>query len=177
MFIGWRLFVLSILFFVPFFAWSITRIVKSNHFDDNCTYHVQEALTNSSTIEPKNLSYSDKQISLAIDYIEINHLNAGWTTISGRTSSEDLALFHENLIKKRDYIHKLQELDSQQLTGFQDYVNFRGLKPTSFEAPEGISIYPNNTLYLVWMYISILSAILGIIGMIVFINQRSSIGS
>lgn len=175
MFIGWRLFFVSVMLFVPFFSWAITRIVKSNQFDDNFTYHVQEALDHSATIEIKSLTYSEKQMELALAYLESNKLTSGWTTISGRTKSEDLSVFHDDIKKKYDYILDLKNSNTDKLQTFKDYVSFRQLKRSEVVVPDGISIYPHNTFYLIWFYAALLSAILGIVGMVVFINGRSVI--
>lgn len=177
LFIGWRLFLFSIILIVPFFGWAITRIVKDQRFDDNCTYHIQQGLSSN------DLTYSSSEIELAIAYLETNHLTSGYTTIAGKDQSEDLALFNSTLRKKYIYINFLKEKTPEEIKKYEEFYELRNfstpgrqsLPAVSVYVPSGISVYPYNTSYMIWMFISIIFAALGIIGIITFIDERSHV--
>lgn len=172
LFIGWRLFLVSLLLSVPFFSWSITRIVKSNHFDDNCNYHISEALKADGSISSKSLDYSANEMRVALSYIESNNLTTGYTTISDRQQDEDLGLYYSGLKTKLAYIDGLKSKTPEELERYRLYVDMRNMKPKELNYPAGISVFPHNTAYMIWMFIGIALLVVSIIGVVVFVDQR-----
>lgn len=170
--LGWKILLFSILFMLPFFGWWITRIVESVKFDNNCTYHINQALGSSrSTDEPK---YAANEIDIAINYIDTHNLAYGVTSIVDKSSSEDLSIWHTSLTKKQTYLHELAEESPESITKYKDYVVARNLYSSGgLSIPDGISVYPHNTLFCVWGWISGLLSIIGVIGIITFINEKS----
>ena len=176
-FIGWRLFAISLLLAVPFFSWAITRIVRSNNFDDNCTYHITQALGNYSITTPpeKGFAYSEQEIDTAITYLEKNNLTNGYTTITDRQSFEDLSAYYSSLKERSEYLHSLKNMRSEEVAAFQKYTTMKNLQSKEVDCPNGISVFPHNTLYMIWMLLSMLCLIGSIIGVITFIDERTSI--
>lgn len=168
-FTGWKLFCVSIALVVPFFAFAITRIVKSTQFDDNCTYHIDQALQSD---DPK---YSVAQADQAIQYMKDHKLTSGYTTIAGKSADEDVGLWYQAIMEKDNYLHTLQEASPDDLKKFQEYAAKRNLAAESTRVPGGISVFPHNVAFFVWELISLALAVAGVIGIIVFINEKSSV--
>jgi hypothetical protein len=175
LFIGWRLFIVSIILAVPFFSWSITRIVKEKHFDDNCSYHISEALSADGIHTFTDNDYAIKEIDTAITYLENNNLTSGYTTITDKVSREDLSIFYNDIKKRSEYFHDLKTKNIDDIEKYKMYATMRNLHTRELDVPSGISIFPHNTFYCVWAYLSIICLILAVIGIITLIDQRSSI--
>ncbi len=172
LFIGWRLFLVSLLLSVPFFSWSITRIVKSNHFDDNCNYHISEALKADGSISSKSLDYSANEMRVVLSYIESNNLTTGYTTISNRQQDEDLGLYYSGLKTKLAYIGGLKSKTPEELERYRLYYEGTHLfLLDSSTLSVSYSAY-QHTAYMIWMFIGIALLVVSIIGVVVFVDQR-----
>jgi hypothetical protein len=172
LFVGWRLFLFSLLLTAPFFTWAITRIAKAQRFDDNCVYHLGEAMKSTSSAD-----YSKSEMERAVKYIEDRNLTSGFTSIVGNQPDENLSLWYYDIRGKQAYIDHLHDLPSDvrkdQIADHAEYVNAFNMHRKDVDIPNGISIYPYNTLFFVWSMISIVMLLFGIIGVIIFIDQRS----
>lgn len=171
-FTGWKLFCVSFALVLPFFAFAITRIVRSTQFDDNCTYHFEQAL------QSEDVDYAITQADIGIQYIKDHNLTSGYTTIAGKSSNEDLQIWYKTMLDKDAYLHSLKDVPPDDIKKYKEYVSYRNLGGPGVglvRAPEGISVYPHNTSFFVWQLISMVLAILGVIGIIVFINEKASV--
>lgn len=168
LFVGWRLFAISVLLAMPFFGWAITRIVKNQEFDNNATYYIDGAS------KAKDIKSACEQINIANDYLVNNGLTSGYTSIISRTPDEDLFVFYQDIDKKMKYFCLTKDYtDESYIILYQKYVDMREMKPHDISVPPGISIYPYNLLYLIWMFVSIVMAIISIIGIVTFIDEKS----
>lgn len=165
LFVGWRLFAVSILLAMPFFGWAITRIVKNNRFDNNVTYYIDEA------DKSNDITYSCEKASIANDYLKNNNLTSGYTSIVSRERDEDLYIFYDSIDKKTNYFCLSRNKDYIKL--YQEYADMRNMKPHDVSVPQGISIYPYNLFYLIWMLVSTTMMIISIIGVVTFIDEKS----
>lgn len=175
LFVGWRLFLVSLLLAIPFFGWSITRIVKSQQFDNNCSFYITDAsriVVNS--VPGHGVEQARTETNMALEYLETHNLTSGYTSISDRASDEDLSLFYRDTKRESDSIQKLID-NPDDLKKLQEQISAHNLVPREISVPGGISIYPHNTLYMIWMFISILLVGLSVIGIITFINERSAV--
>lgn len=167
LFVGWKLLLVSILLSAPFFSWAITRIIKKEIFDNNFTYHINQSMSGT---DP---SKSYEEFVSALLYLQSHNLTSGYTTIVIRSPSEDISIFYDGIFKKFQYSQKLASLPPEEIKQYQEYVVNKNLATTQIKEPEGISIYPYNGIYFVWMLISILLLVLSIIGIFTFMDERN----
>jgi len=106
--------------------------------------------------------------------LKIHNLTNGYTTIAGKSANEDLGLWYKKILEKDEYIHTLNDLSAEDLKKYKEYVSYREMKSMPVFVPEGISVYPHNVLFFIWELISIVLAVLGIAGIIVFVNEKAS---
>jgi hypothetical protein len=180
---GWKLFSISFALTVPFFAFVITRMVKESRFDDACSYHLEQATSLSFDddrrygttyhIEVDKLNDSIQHIDIALKYAQDHNLTTGFTTISGRNPSEDLSVWYKAISDKGAYLRYLRELPPGEIEKHNEFVRQMNLQSKEILSPGGISIYPYNTTYFIWLLISMALAVLGVVGIIVLITEKS----
>lgn len=128
-------------------------IVKSVHLKQNCTGYLERA-SNANTVE-----LAHAELSKAIDYLEINKITSGYTSVFYKTPDEDISFWYRNLKQSQ----KELELAKQSKTMLEKTNVLMKLRETlvdigkdgdSLTIPNGLSRYPNNTFYAVLLTIS-----------------------
>ena len=108
------------------------------------------------------------QLKVAVDYAERKGLTSGYTSVWWTTPDEDLGFWFQNLAAALDELERISP-DASQLERTNVLMKLRetildqnkdGSKVT---VPMGISIFPDNTFYWAWGFLSFIvaSAVLG----------------
>lgn len=173
LFLGWRLFLISVMLTFPLLTFSIVRAVKAQRFMDDCMYHLDKAQSEING-NKESVDKSIREMDIAINYIEKHNLTIGLTTISGNEADEDLAEWYSVIKARYSYLIFLKDETPENLHKYGDYVIMKNYSPRPAVSPPGISVFPHNTLYCIWFIASLVLALLGIIGIFIFISEKSS---
>lgn len=171
-FTGWKLFCISFALTLPLISICCVRSIKSSNFDNNCTYHVKQALKNPSYESSYDLKNSISEMDTAIQYLKDNKLTNGFTSIIDYTDNDDIGSYYNDLLDRDNYLHSLSDTSIEELDKYKKYVKQRNLEYETIHYPEGISVYPHNVLYCILTIIFTILAALGLIGIIVFIDEK-----
>lgn len=154
-----------ILFLISLVA-PVFSIVKSIQFDQECGGFLKQAADASS------VELAERQLNLAINYIEKNNLTSGYTSILYKTEDENIGFWYENLkvcqkelaetkgnstLENTNVLMKLRE----SLTDYSE-------KGTKLTIPEGIGRYPNNLWFMLANLVSFILFLYAIWPFIVF---------
>lgn len=132
-------------------------IVNHISFDRNCGGYLKRA-ADANTIE-----LAEKNLNVAVEYLERNEMTSGYTSVVYRTPDEDVGFWYQNL---KASLKELREVkpDATQLEKSNILMKLRetlldsGEKGVHITAPDGISRFPNNTAYTVWVLLSLILA-------------------
>lgn len=148
--------VLLILFSLTIFG---LRISKKVVFEQNVTGYLKRA-ADANTIE-----LAQEELTKALDYLEANELTSGYTSIFWETPDEDIDFWYRNLKASQ---HELQTLKSESalertnvLIKLRETLVDTG-ESTKVTVPDGLSVYPNNSLWAALMLLAIAAGFYGI---------------
>jgi hypothetical protein len=153
---------LGIVLLLPFIFWAIVCIYKSITFDINCGDRIKRA-ADANTIE-----LATKEMEAVVNYIEVEGMINGYTSIIYRTPNEDVTFWYNNLKSSLEELKKVNPEASQLeksnlLMKLRETLLDHGSDGVKVTAPSGISKYPSNTAYAVWLWIGIILLISGVI--------------
>lgn len=144
---------------ISFLIWSGVRIYKSEvTFYKHCDAYLKTA-ADANTIE-----LAKKQLSKAVEYCETNRLTSGYTSIFFDTPDEDIEFWYSNLKASLNELNSVPE-NATQLEKSNVLMKLRETlldttsDGTEVTCPDGISIYPNNTAYMIWCLLSLTIAV------------------
>lgn len=150
-----------------FLTWAAAVIVLRIQFDQNCSGHILNAC-NATTVE---LALSE--LRTALDYLEEKELTTGYTSILYKTEKDNVGFFYNNVKSCYEYVETLKE---QNIEPFNQTLQLQSIKDKLVEElgekngraefirePQGITRYPHNLAYCIWLNSSILLLIIGII--------------
>lgn len=150
---------------IAFLALFTFRVVKEINFDRNCTGYLKRSA------DANNAVMAKKQLDVAVSYLQENHLTNGYTSIIYRTPDEDISFFYDNLIvcqkelgRLLDKTDRTQLEESNMLMKLRETLLDDGEHGTTVTVPDGISVYPNNALLSLPMFISLIGAVFAYIG-------------
>lgn len=137
-------------------------IVKIIQYNQNCGGYLKRA-SNANTIE-----LAAGELSLAIKYMEDNNLTSGYTSVLWKTPNEDIGFWYNNV---KTSLAELQALSdtasplekSNMLIKLRETLTDAGKDGSYVTDPNGISRYPNNVLWGILMWFSVLGIIAGFI--------------
>lgn len=148
---------------VLFLLWVIARIVLMVQFDRNCGGYLKRAA------DANTIQLAKTQLRIAIDYLEVNNINSGYTSIIYRTPDEDIKFWHNNIV---DSLKELEEI-SEDASPLEKSNVLMKLRETLMDhadngseeitVPAGISVYPYNTLMCLWGSLSAIFLAIGVI--------------
>ena len=130
------------------------RIAEKVEFKQNVTGYLKRA-ADANTIE-----LAEAELTKVIDYLEANNLTSGYTSILWKTPDEDIDYWYRNL--KASQI-ELQTLESESaLEKTNVLIKLRETlvdvgESTKVTVPDDLSVYPNNKLWAVLMFIAIVA--------------------
>lgn len=139
--------------------WLTTRVVIAIHFEQNLSGHLKRA-ADANTIE-----IAIQEMEMIIGYLDNNELTNGYTSVLYRTPDEDIGFWYQNLSASLKELKEVKP-DASQLEKSNILMKLRetlldsGKEGQSTTEPCGISIYPNNGLFLFWAWISLVATII-----------------
>lgn len=140
-------------------SWASVRIPKEVQVSIEITHRLKRAA------DANSIALATQELTAALKGIESRGLTAGYTSILWRTPDEDLGFWYENLrgaladlkstpetvaaLERSNVLMKLREtlLDGTMVT-----------------RPDGVSVYPHNIAYALWI---IMGSVLVIFGLVV----------
>jgi len=133
---------------VPLIGWAGARIYQSIIFDKDCGGYLKRA-ADANTVE-----MAEKQLQVALSYLEQHNLTQGYTSIIYNTPDEDIGFWYDNL---RESLNELQNVnvESSQLERSNVLMKLRETlldqtdQGDSLTKPEGIAIYPHNMIFMI----------------------------
>ena len=138
--------------FISIFIWCLTNISNSEDFDEQCNNHIKAAV-NASTLD---VAYD--QLQIAVNYCKDNGLTSGYISNGPFLEKEDIGLWYTTLKKS---LITLNALPSNATLIEKNRV-FTELRETLGvdRCPRGISAYPYNTEYSLWIILSMIITLL-----------------
>lgn len=139
---------ITVAFTMAFTIWGVMRIVNNVVFDRNCEGYLKRA-ADANTIE-----LAEKNLAVAVKYLEDNEFTSGYTSILWRTPDEDIGFWYQNLKSSLDELHAIRP-DATRLERTNVLMKLRETlldegKNIHVTAPRGISVYPGNVGYALW---------------------------
>lgn len=149
---------------LPFLSWGCFRIWNYVEFTRDCGSYMAVA-ANANTVE-----LAKDKLETVIKYMEDNRLKSGYTSLFVNTEDENVSFWYSNMKATVDELSKVAPETSQMersniLLKLRETLLDKGEKGERLAVPEGITIYPNNWLYFIWLAGSVLwMIVLGIWG-------------
>lgn len=148
--------VFAVCFSLIWCLWLGTRIYHSIQFDHQCEAYLKRA-ADANTVE-----IAKENLKKAIHYAEENNLTEGIVSIFMHNPENDIGFWYDNMKACYEELDKLPE-DSTSLEKTNMLMKLRESlvdtgENTIVTVPSGISIYPNNVIYFIWGWVSIILA-------------------
>jgi hypothetical protein len=145
-----------------FVIWCGVRIVASVHADQQYLGFLKQAA------DANSVKLANEKLTAALNEIERQGLTGGYTSVLYSTPDEDLGFWYKNLKTSKAELDSLPETassleKSNMLIKLRETLLDHGSGSESITYPEGISVFPNNTLYFWWPIISIIVALIAAI--------------
>ncbi len=153
--------IIGILSVVAMAALGITLFVLSVQFDRGCGGHLKRAA------DANSIELAEKELQLAVDYMEANGLTSGYTSIIYQTPDEDIGFWYGNIESSLSGLKSTPDTatsleKSNVLIKLRETLIDHGSSGDSITIPSGISLYPNNRVFaLLWVvFIAVLLAVI-----------------
>lgn len=148
-----------------------TIIVKYVSFNQQCGGYLERA-ANSNSIE-----MALEQVSIALEYIEENNFTTGYTSILWRTPDEDIKYWYDNLKTCQDELLSVTpEMSSLEKTNIlmklRESLTDNGKDGTKLIIPDGISRYPNNTMWGILLWLAGIAIVISGFGIAVVLDEN-----
>ncbi len=163
-------FITSALSFIAFLIICGYAVVDAVQFDRNCEGHLKRAA------DANSIEMAQAELQIAIDYIEAEDLDTGYTSIIYTTPDEDMGYWANNLREANNELKDMISADtSSNLEKSNMLIKLRetlldhkgGDSGDQVTIPTGTSRYPNNAAYMWTLLISTFSCIIFFIAGIV----------
>ena len=136
-------------------SWMGVRGYNAITFNQDISGHLKRA-ADANTIE-----LATKEMETALGSIEQRGLTSGYTSILYKTPDEDINFWYSNL---SDSLSELKTVNpnasqlekSNVLMKLRETLLDSGEKSTSITCPSGISVYPYNTAFCIWGWLSLI---------------------
>jgi hypothetical protein len=137
-------------------------IVKSTLFGINCGGHMNLAA------KANSVALAQKEMEIVVKYLEDHKMTAGYTSILWNSPKEDVEFFYNNMKTSLEELRGIKENSpplekSNVLMKLRETLTEQGEKSENIVAPNGISRFPHNAGYGLWLNISIILAAVGVI--------------
>ena len=139
---------------ISLIASTVTIIVISIQLDQDCTGHLKRA-ADANTIE-----IAKQEIDVAVNYLEANELTTGYTSIFYRTPDEDIEFWYNNLKAAQLELATVSDSATQLersnilIKLRETLIDHTGKSGDKITCPDGLSRYPNNGLFALWLNLS-----------------------
>lgn len=137
----------------PFLGWATVRVVQFVQFDRAVTGHLKRA-ADANTVE-----LAEKELVGVVTYLQQNGVTSGYTTAMFYTEpDEDVGFWYSNLSASLEELRKVPQ-GATQLEKSNILIKLRETlvdhgQGVTVTVPPGASIFPRNTLYFLWGWIS-----------------------
>lgn len=142
------------------FALSIfaIRITKSVSMKQNCTGYLKRA-ADANTVET-----AKEQLQRSIQYLEVNNLTKGYTSVLWKTPDEDIEFWYNNLKASERELLKVDSLTASMektnlLMKLRETLLDNGKSGDDLTVPLGLSRYPNNGMWGILSWLAVLIVI------------------
>ncbi len=145
--------IILILFTLSMFT---TCTVKAVRFDQNCTGYLKRA-ADANTVET-----AKSELTKTINYLETNNITKGYTSVFYETPDEDISFWYNNLKASQLELSKVNDSTSalektNLLMKLRETLLDSGEKGDHLTIPDGLWRYPNNLLFGILFWVSLLS--------------------
>lgn len=151
---------ISVIVFMLALISPILTTIKSIQFDQKCGGYLKQAA------DANSVELAERQLNLAIDYIEQHELTSGYTSVLWNTEDENIEYWYNNLKQCQKELAATKDNSTLENTNvlmkLRESLTDVDQNGTTLTIPYGISRYPNNLLY------GILNIISGIIFILYF---------
>lgn len=130
---------LFFLFFTIFAVWVVARLFFAFNFYYNCESHLVNA------VSAESAKTANQELSKATNYLTTHNLTSGQISIFRNKPSNDIGLWYKNL--------------NNSIINSKNTILRKNIFDIKVIHPSGISIYPHNTLFLIWGVLSIIGSI------------------
>ena len=157
--------ILRIILFVVSLVAPIFSVIKSVQFEQDCGGFLKQAADASS------VELAERQLNLAINYIEKNNLTSGYTSILYKTEDENVGFWYENLKVCQKELAETKGNSTLENTNvlmkLRESLTDTSEKGTKLTVPDGIGRYPNNLWFMLANLVSFILFIVAIWPLIV----------
>jgi hypothetical protein len=144
------------------------RISKNIEFKQNVSGYLKRAA------DANTIALANQELTKVIDYLEANNITDGYTSIFYETPNEDIGFWYQNLKASQNELANLNSESALEKTNvsikLRETLVDSGQK-TRVTIPQGLAVYPNNTM---WALLNFLATIMGFLGLIIFIASFNS---
>lgn len=129
-------------------------IVKKIQFNQDCAGYLKQ------TADANTVEIALERLNMAIAYVEGHHLTHGYTSVLWKTEDENIAFWYRNLKACQQELSACiggtQLEKSNVLMKVRESLTDNGDSGINLTIPDGISRYPDNSVFLFWGIMSIL---------------------
>lgn len=140
-------------------------VVKHIQFSQDCSGYLKQAA------DANSVELAIDRLNIAIDYIEENNLTSGYTSVIYKTEDENVGFWYKNIVTCRDEliscVNGSQFEQTNTLMKVRESLIDNGERGDTLTVPSGISRYPNNLGYAIFLIMGF------ILGPIIFILSSS----
>jgi hypothetical protein len=138
------------IFVLVLIAWTVMRIVYGVGFEMNCSQYLKRAA------DANAVELAQANLKTAIEYAEREHLTNGIVSIILHQPGNDIGFWYSNLVASQEELRRVTKDTTQMeksnlLMKLRETLTDNGKEGTSITCPDGISIYPYNTLFFWWI--------------------------
>ena len=148
------------LFCMPILLWAGIRSYYDITFGIDCGGHIERAGSANS------IDLARQEMEVVVKYAENHGVMSGYTSVLYNTPDEDLGFWFNNMKASLEELGRVKpttsELEkSNLLIKLRESLMHHGNKSTDLTIPEGITVFPHNTAFAAFGYISLFIAMVG----------------
>lgn len=150
---------LAVALIVCAFIVPIICFVRGIVFNQNCGGYLEQA-ANANSVE-----LALERLNVAIEYVEEHNMTDGYTSVLWKTESDNIGYWYRNLKTCQEEleicVNSSQLEKTNVLLKVRESLTDEGKDGTELIIPNGISRYPNNALFGVLKWVSLLMFFVG----------------
>lgn len=150
---------LAVALIICAFIVPIICVVRGVVFNQNCGGYLEQA-ANANSVE-----LALERLNVAIEYVEEHNMTDGYTSVLWKTESDNIGYWYRNLKTCQEEleacVNSSQLEKTNVLLKVRESLTDEGKDGTELITPNGISRYPNNALFGILNWVSLLMFIVG----------------
>lgn len=150
---------LAVALIVCAFIAPIICIIRGVVFNQNCGGYLEQA-ANANSVE-----LALERLNVAIEYAEEHNMTDGYTSVLWKTESDNIGYWYRNLKTCQEEleacVNSSQLEKTNVLLKVRESLTDEGKDGTELITPNGISRYPNNALFGILNWVSLIMFIVG----------------